>query len=419
LSIETIIDEIHARRIFDSRGFDTIEVEVYTYGGFGSAGAPAGKSTGKFEVVSYPDGGVSKAVKLVSKLVSPKLIGMNTDEQEAIDGLLCKIDGSPNLSKIGGNTSIAISLAVAEAAASSHEIPLFQHLGGVAVTELPHPLGNVLGGGKHAGGKAPDIQEFLAIPVKADSFTQAAESNILVHRSVRERIEAVDGSFTGGKGDEGAWAPNLGNEEALEIVCASCEEVSSELGVEVRAALDVASSSLWDAKTGKYIYARDGVSRDQGEQIEYIRGLVEKYSLAFVEDPLHEEDFEGFAELCRGVKNCLVCGDDLFTTNIERLSRGIRLGSANSIIIKPNQIGTLTGALRAVKLAKSVGYVPVLSHRSGETVDVHPAHIAVGFGCPIIKVGVIGGERLAKINELIRIEETLGSAAKLAELKVK
>jgi len=416
--METIIDEIHARSIFDSRGLDTIEVEVSTYGGFGSAGAPAGKSTGKFEVVSYPKGGVSEAVELVSQLVTPKLTGMSADEQEAIDQLLHEIDGTPNFSKIGGNTSYAISLAVAEAAASSHGIPLFQHLGGIAATELPHPLGNVLGGGKHAGGRAPDIQEFLVIPVKADSFSQAARSNVLVHRAVRERIEKVDGTFTGGKGDEGAWAPNLGNDEALEIVCSSCEAVSNELGVEVRAALDVASSSLWNAKTEKYVYARDRVERDQGEQIEYIRELIEKYGLVYVEDPLHEDDFEGFAELHSRVKGCLICGDDLFTTNIERLSKGIRLGAANSIIIKPNQIGTLTDALKAVKLAKSVGYVPVLSHRSGETVDTHPAHLAVGFGCPIIKTGVIGGERVAKIDELIRIEEMLGSTASLAELKI-
>ncbi len=413
-----MIDTIHARRIFNSRGMDTIEVDVSTYGGFGSAGAPAGKSTGKFEVVSYPKGGVSKAIELVTKLVTPKLVGMDADGQEAIDRLLHEIDGTTNFSKIGGNTAYAVSLAVAEAAASSHGIPLFQHLGGVVSTYLPHPLGNVLGGGKHAGGKAPDIQEFLAIPVKADSFSQAAHSNILVHRAVRERIEKVDGGFTGGKGDEGAWAPNLGNDEALEIVCSCCEEVSNKLGVEVRAALDVASCSLWDARTEKYVYSRDGVKRDRGEQIEYIRELVEKYRLAYVEDPLDEEDFEGFAELLRGVENCLICGDDLFTTNIERLSKGIRLVSANSVIIKPNQIGTLTDALKAVILAKSVGYVPVLSHRSGETVDVHPAHLAVGFGCPIIKTGVIGGERIAKIDELLRIEETLGLTAKLAELKI-
>jgi len=416
--METIIDTIHARKVFNSRGMDTIEVDVSTYGGFGSVGAPAGKSTGKFEVVSYPKGGVSKAIELVAKLVTPKLIGLNADEQEAIDQLLHEIDGTSDFSKIGGNTAYALSLAVAEAAASSHGIPLFQHLGGVIATDLPHPLGNVLGGGKHAGGRAPDIQEFLAIPVKANSFREAAQSNMLVHRAVRKRIEKVDDSFAGGKGDEGAWAPNLGNDEALEIVYSSCEDVSDELGVEVRAALDVASCSLWDARTEKYLYARDGVERDQGEQIEYIRELIEKYRLVYVEDPLDEDDFEGFAELLQGVKDCLICGDDLFTTNIERLSKGLRLGSANSIIIKPNQIGTLTDAFKAVKLAKSAGYVSVLSHRSGETVDVHPAHLAVGFGCPIIKTGVIGGERIAKIDELLRIDETLGSSARLAELNI-
>jgi len=416
--METVIDEISARKIFDSRGGETIEVDVWTYSGFGRAAAPAGKSKGKFEVASYPEGGVLKAVELVSDLIAPRLVDMYADEQEVIDRLLHEIDGTPDFSNIGGNTSYAVSLAVAEAAAYSHGVDLFQHLGGISATELPHPLGNVLGGGKHAGGMAPDIQEFLSLPIRADSFLQAAQSNILVHRGVRDRIEKLDSTFTGGKGDEGAWAPNLSNDEALEIVFSSCEAVSDELGVEVRPGLDVAAASLWDSDSQKYVYVRDDMERDQGEQIEYIRSLIEKYGLVYVEDPLDEEDFEGFAELRREVRDCLICGDDLFTTNIERLSKGIGLGSANSIIIKPNQIGTLTDALDAVKLAKSVGYIPVLSHRSGETVDTHPAHLAVGFSCPIIKTGVIGGERIAKIDELIRIEETLGSAAKLAELEI-
>ncbi|MBS7643342.1 phosphopyruvate hydratase [Candidatus Bathyarchaeota archaeon] len=414
----TVIEDVRGRIIFDSRGSETLEVDVITMGGFGRAAAPAGKSVGRFEVASYPARGINHAVRQVEEVIAPELIGMNADEQEIIDNLLHEIDGTANFSNIGGNTAYAVSLAVAEAAASSRGIPLFQHLAGVTANEFPHPLGNVLCGGKHAGRRAPDIQEFLVLPINIKSFVEAVEANIKVHSEVRRLIEKVDLSFTGGKGDEGGWAPNLDNEKALELVVKACETISDETGVEVRPALDFASSTIWDAKKERYVYSRDGIERDQGQQIDYVKYLIQKYRLSYVEDPLHEEDYVGFTQLTKEVKKCLICGDDLFTTNKERLERGIKAGAGNAIIIKPNQIGTLTDAYATVKLAKNAGYIPVLSHRSGETVGAHLSHLAIAFGCPIIKTGVVGGERLAKLNELIRIEETLGSRAKVARLEV-
>lgn len=414
--MSTIIEDLTARMIMNSRGDKTIEVDVVTTEGFGRASAPAGASRGRAEAVPFPEGGVEEAVKKVKELVAPELIGLSADEQEEIDGLLHELDGTENFREIGGNTSYAVSLAVADAAADSYILPLFQYLGGSLATELPYPLGNVLGGGKHASGKASDIQEFLVLPVGAPSFTQAAEANVLVHHKLRSILEKVDESFTGGRGDEGGWAPNVTNDEALESVAEACEEVSNELGFEIRPALDVAASSLWKEKKDYYAYVREDVKRDSGEQLEYMLNLIEKYELAYVEDPFHEEDYDSFTELTKRVRNCLICGDDLFVTKVQRLSQGIEKSAGNAIIIKVNQVGTLTDAWRTTDAARKSAYVPVMSHRSGETTAFHIAHLAVGFHCPVIKTGVMGGERIAKINELIRIEEILGNKAKMSEL---
>lgn len=412
--MSSVIEDVMARKIFNSRGDETLEIDVVTVAGFGRASAPAGASKGKAEVVSYPEGGVDEAINKVEELIVPELIGMDAEEQEEIDILLHEIDGTKDFSNIGGNTGFAVSLATAEAAATSYGVPLFQHLAGYLANELPYPLGNVLGGGKHALGKAPDIQEYLVIPLKAPTFLDAAKANVLVHQKVGYSLKKVDKSFTGGRSDEGAWAPNMKSEEALEIVVKACEEVSRELGVECRAGLDVAASTLWEQKEKCYVYVRDGIKRDSGEQLDFVLNLVEKYKLAYVEDPFHEEDYESFAELTKKVKECLICGDDLFVTNRERLIRGIKICAANAIIIKTNQVGTLTDAWETTKVAKKARYIPVMSHRSGETNDTHLAHLAVAFRCPIIKAGVLPGERVAKINELIRIEETLGNRAKMS-----
>ncbi|MFQ6063866.1 MAG: phosphopyruvate hydratase [Candidatus Bathyarchaeia archaeon] len=416
--MSTVIEDVTARRNFNSRGEETLEVDVTTVAGFGRASAPTGASKGKAEVVAYPEGEVEQAIIKVKDLIAPELIGRNADEQEEIDLLLHELDGTPNFSNIGGNTAYAISLATAEAAATSYGMPLFEYLAGYLANELPHPLGNVLGGGKHAHRNAPDIQEFLVLPLQANSFHEAAKANTAVHKKAGSLLQKADKSFTGGRGDEGAWAPNLKSEEALEIMLEACEAVSKESGVECRVGLDIAASSLWRAKEKYYVYDRDGVRRDSGEQLDFVLHLVEDYNLVYIEDPFHEEDFEGFVELTNKTRKCLVCGDDLFVTNMKRLKKGTKMGAGNAVIIKTNQVGTLTDAWQTTQLAQKAQYTTIMSHRSGETTDPHIAHLAVAFRCPIIKTGVIGGTRISKINELIRIEETLSDRAEMAAVKL-
>lgn len=416
--MSAIIEDITARKVYNSRGSATIEVDVTTINGFGSASAPSGASTGKAEAVPFPEGGVEEAIRKVEELIAPEIIGLYADEQEEIDTLLHELDETEDFRNIGGNTAYAVSMAVADAAADSYDLPLFQYLGGSLASDLPYPLGNVVGGGKHAFGKATDIQEFLVLSVGAPSFSVAVGANVAIHRRLKTLLRDVDPTFTGGKGDEGAWAPNVSNVEALEAVSAACKDVSEEVGFDCRPGLDVAASSLWDNEERRYVYTRDGVHRDGGEQVEYVLDLIEKYRLVYVEDPVHEDDFQGFKELTSKSRGCLICGDDLFVTNVKRLEKGIELGAGNSIIIKMNQIGTLTDTWAATRLAKENGYVPVVSHRSGETAASHIAHLAVAFGAPIIKTGVVGGERIAKLNELIRIEEILGERARMPKLRM-
>jgi enolase len=406
--VDSIIEDIRVRKILDSRGNPTVEVDVITWNGFGRAAAPSGASTGAREVTAFPEGGVDKIIGEVEDIISSELIGMDAEDLKEIDLVLKEIDGTENLSAIGGNTSVAVSMATAKAAASSYNMPLYRFLGGNLPSEIPFPLGNMINGGAHAGKNAPDIQEFLVIPVGAENITEAVFTNVNVHKKIRELIQAKDSSFTGGKGDEGGWAPNLKNEEALEIQVKACETVSNETGVEVKPALDLAASEMWDGENQEYLYEQEGVKRSTGEQIDFVVDIIRTYGFFFVEDPLREGDFDGFAELTRKAgKDCLICGDDIFVTNAEILQEGIDAGAANAIIIKPNQIGTLTDTYQTIELSRNNKYVPVVSHRSGETIDETIAHLAVAFSCPIIKTGAVGGERIAKLNELIRIEEEL------------
>lgn len=415
--MSTVIEDLIVRKVFNSRGEETIEADVITTSGFGRVAAPAGKSRGKTEVVYYPQGGVDQAIKKVEELVAPEVVGLNADYQEEIDKTLHEIDGSKDFKVIGGNTAFAISLANAEAAANSYGSLLFQYLGGHVAHELPYPLGNAISGGQHTQGKSPDIQEFLVLPFGAESFLEAATANIQVHRKIGEALKKKDKLFSGGKSDEGAWVANIGDLEAFDILANACEGVSNELGFECGLGIDVAASSLWNGKGKSYVYERERKKRNSGEQLDFILELIEKYRLVYVEDAFHEEDFKSFAELTKKAKDCLICGDDLFTTNNERLSRGIKMQAANAVIIKVNQIGTLTDASETVELARRNGYVPVMSHRSGDSCDWHIAHLAVAFKCPVIKTGIVEGARIAKINELIRIEEFLGDRARMADLQ--
>ncbi|MEW6010439.1 MAG: phosphopyruvate hydratase [Euryarchaeota archaeon] len=408
--MDSVIEDVRVRKILDSRGNPTLEVDVITWNGFGRAAAPSGASTGSREVVAFPEGGVDKIIGEVEDVISSELIGMDAEDLQDIDLVLKEIDGTENLSAIGGNTTVAVSMAVAKAAAASYNMPLYKFLGGSMRTEIPYPLGNMINGGAHAGKHAPDIQEFLVVPVGASNITEAVFANSNVHKKIKEFIQLKDKTFTGGKGDEGGWAPNLSNYDALEIQSKACEEVGDEMGIEIRPSLDMAASEMWNSSQEKYLYSQENIARDTAEQIEFVKEIIENYNMFYVEDPLHEGDFQGFSELTSKIGHkCLICGDDIFVTNKEILQEGIDAKAGNSIIIKPNQIGTLTDTYETVKLARENQYVPVVSHRSGETTDETIAHLAVAFSAPLIKTGALGGERIAKLNELIRIEEEVAN----------
>ena len=410
--MDSVIEDVQVRKILDSRGNPTIEVDVLTWNGFGRAAAPSGASTGSREVVSFPEGGVDLVVREMEEFIASELIGMDAEDITTIDEVLREIDGTDNLSAIGGNTTVAVSMAVAKAAAKSYNMPLYKYIGGNLVNELPFPLGNMMNGGAHAGINAPDIQEFLVVPIGATNVVEGIFANAAVHKRLKELIQTKDSNFTGGKGDEGGWVPNITNDSALEIQAKSCEEVGDELGIEIRPSLDMAASELWNASEQKYVYAQDGVKRDTGDQIDFVKDIIDTYKMFYVEDPFDESDFDGFSQLTSKVGDkCLICGDDLFVTNKELLAKGIEKKAANAIIIKPNQIGSLSETYATVKLAKENDIVPVVSHRSGETTDETIAHLAVGFQAPMIKTGAIGGERIAKLNELIRIEEEMSNPA--------
>jgi enolase len=417
--VSSIIEDLIARKVFNNRGDETIEIDVITAGGFGRAGAPAGKSKGKAEVMYYPQGGVEAAVKKVDDLIAPELAGLNADFQQEIDSTLHEIDGTADFKNIGGNTAFAISLANAEAAANSHGLLLFQFLGGNAANTMPFPLGNCISGGAHARGKAPSIQEYLALPHGAESFLEAQTANVAIHKKIADSLKKKSTTFSGGKSDEGAWIANIATDDAFEVIAKACEEVGNEMDFECGFGIDVAASNFWKPKEEKYLYENEGIKRDTAEQLEYMISLIEKYHLSYVEDPFHEDDFDSFAELTKKTKNCLICGDDLFTTNTERLNNGIKINAGNAIIIKVNQIGTLTDAAETIETAQRNGYVPVVSHRSGDTCDWHIAHLAVAYKCPVIKTGVVEGSRIAKLNELIRIEHFLANRAKMADLNIR
>lgn len=413
------IKKATVRKIFNARGEETLEVDIATETGSGRAAAPAGASKGKAEVVYYPEGGVDGAIEKFRRLIAPKLVNMDAGQQGHVDRLLHEIDGTENFGNIGGETAYAVSLAVVKAASDSFDIPLFQHLAGYFACEMPYPLGVVMSGGEHGKGKTPDIQEFLVLPVKATSFLDAARANILFHKRIGALLAKKKADFVGGRDDEGAWLANVSSEEAFNIISTACEEVCEQMGFECRFGIDMASSALWDSKENCYVYIREKKKRNTEEQYEYVMGLIDKYNLIYVEDPFHEEDFESFAKLTKEVGDrVLVCGDDLFVTNRKRLERGIKAGAANSVIIKVNQVGTVTDAWDTVMMARDARYVRVVSHRSGDTNDTHIAHLAMAFRAPIIKTGIVEGSRIAKINALIRIEETIGDRARMIKLPI-
>ncbi|WP_458187358.1 phosphopyruvate hydratase [Haladaptatus sp. NG-WS-4] len=397
----TLIERVRLRQVLDSRGNATVEADVQTKsGGFGRAAAPSGASTGEYEAIELEPG---EAIAAAREHAVPRLEGtVYVGDQRDVDRTLRVADGTENFSEIGANSAVAISMAAAKAAADVLGAPLYQHLGGAFRGDnFPIPLGNVIGGGEHAA-DATAIQEFLAAPVGAPSVQDAVFANAAVHQEAADVL--ADRDVPSAKGDEGAWAPAIDDAEAFEVMDEAVSTVSDEFGFDIRFGLDMAGAELYE--DGEYHY-RDR-TRSTAEQIDYVADLVNEYDLVYVEDPLDENDYDGFAELTDRVgEQTLVCGDDLFVTNVDRLADGIEQGAGNSILIKPNQIGTLSDAFDAIELAVENGYDPVISHRSGETEDTTIAHLAVATDAPFIKTGTVGGERTAKLNELIRIEQNV------------
>jgi enolase len=394
----TTIEVIELRTILDSRGNMTVEADIHTPGGFGRSAAPSGASTGTLEAKVKPP---REAVEYAVQNVIPALIGLDACDQQGFDEQLRDIDGTSNFAEIGANIAVALSLANAKAASSSMGVALFRYLGGAFVDEMPLPLGNVIGGGAHAA-NATEIQEFLVVPGDATDTEEAVLANAAVHRNIKELLSKHGKSC--GKGDEGAWAPQIDDALAFELIAEATGIVADEMNISVDMGIDVAASQMWNGEGYTY---REKV-RTTEDQIAYIAELVDSYDLVYVEDPLHEDNFDGFAELTSQVGDrCLVCGDDIFVTQVDRIHQGIEMNAANCVLIKPNQVGTLTDTFDAVRLSHTRGLDTVMSHRSGETTDTTIAHLATAFSCVFLKCGIVGGERIAKLNELIRIEEQL------------
>lgn len=417
--MSTIID-IYGREILDSRGNPTVEVEVWTEGGgYGRAAVPSGASTGAFEAVELRDSdsrylgkGVEKAVENINEIIAEEVIGMDVLDQVGIDELMIAIDGTDNKSKLGANAILGVSMAVARAGANLLDLPLYQYLGGVNSKTLPVPMMNILNGGEHADNNV-DIQEFMVMPVGAESFKEGLRMGAEVFHSLKSVLKGKGLSTS--VGDEGGFAPNLGsNEEALSTIVEAIEKAGYTPGKDVLLALDVAATEIYNKETKKYVLAGEGKELTQDEMIDFYSNLVDKYPIVSIEDGLDEEDWESWKKLTEklGDKVQLV-GDDLFVTNTERLERGIKSNTANSILIKLNQIGTITETLDAIEMAKRAGYTAVISHRSGETEDSTIADLAVATNAGQIKTGAPSrSDRVAKYNQLLRIEDELGYTSK-------
>ena len=413
-----VITDVYAREIMDSRGNPTVEVEVYLEDGtIGRAAVPSGASTGQFEAVELRDGesprylgkGVLQAVANVNDIIGPAILGFDASEQVAIDRIMIELDGTPNKAKLGANAILGVSMAVARAAAESYDLPLFQYLGGTNAKELPVPMMNILNGGAHADNNV-DIQEFMIMPIGATSFMEALRYCAEVYHTLKGVLKAK--GLATGVGDEGGFAPNLGsNEEALQVITEAIEKAGLVVGKDIVFAIDAASSEFY--KDGKYHLAGEGKVKTAAEMVEYYAELCEKYPIYSIEDGLAEEDWEGWRLLTdRLGKTVQLVGDDLFVTNTKRLSRGIKEDTANAILIKVNQIGTLTETFDAIEMAKRAGYTAVISHRSGETEDSTIADIAVAVNAGQIKTGAPArSERVAKYNQLLRIEDMLAETA--------
>jgi len=416
----TLIEDIHAREILDSRGNPTIEVDVLLECGvMGRAAVPSGASTGEHEAVELRDGdkgrylgkGVRKAVSNVNDVIAPELLDMDALDQAALDRVMIELDGTPNKAKLGANAILGVSLAAARAAANAVELPLYSYIGGVNARTLPVPMMNILNGGAHADNSV-DLQEFMVMPVGAKTFSDALRMGTEVFHSLKKVLSSR--GYATSVGDEGGFAPNLkSNVEAIEVILEAIEKAGYKAGTDAMIALDPAASEFY--KDGKYIFKKsDGSKKSSEEMVAFYADWVRQYPIISIEDGLSEDDWNGWNILTKELGNKVqLVGDDLFVTNTERLSRGIKERIGNSILIKVNQIGTLTETLEAIEMAKKAGYTAVISHRSGETEDTTIADIAVATNAGQIKTGSASRtDRIAKYNQLLRIEEELGGMAK-------
>ena len=417
----SIIIDIHARQIFDSRGNPTVEVDVVTENGFvGRAAVPSGASTGEHEAVELRDGGdaymgkgVSKAIQNVNGVIAQTLLGVSVFEQTQIDRIMIDLDGTPNKSKLGANAILGVSLAAAKAAANELGLPLYRYIGGVSANTLPVPMMNIINGGSHSDAPIA-FQEFMVMPVKATSFSQAMRMGSEIFHNLKKVLH--DRNLSTAVGDEGGFAPTLdGTEDALDTIKIAVENAGYSFGDQIMVALDCAAAEFF--VDGKYDYKKfegdTGVIRTSKEQADYLAHLAENYPIISIEDGMDENDWEGWKYLTQKIGHKVqLVGDDLFVTNVERLSRGIKEDTANSILIKVNQIGTLTETIAAVNMAHNAGYTSVMSHRSGETEDYTIADLAVALNCGQIKTGSASrSDRMAKYNQLLRIEEQLDTVA--------
>ena len=415
----TTIDRIIAREILDSRGNPTVEADVFLSDGtMGRAAVPSGASTGEHEAIELRDGdpgrylskGVRQAVQNIEETIAPSLRGMDPTDQMAIDAALIELDGTPNKANLGANAILAVSMATARAAAASLGMPLYRYLGGPLTRVLPVPMMNIINGGAHATNTV-DFQEFMIVPIGAESFSDALRMGAEVFHSLKKVL--VKQKLATGVGDEGGFAPDLKNdEEAIKVILQAIEAAGYAAGKEIALALDCAASELH--KDGQYVFKKSGAGKKSVDgMVELYTRWIEEYPIVSIEDGLAEDDWEGWAKLTSAIGDrCQLVGDDLFVTNTERLARGIENGIGNAILIKVNQIGTLTETLEAIDMARAAGYLSVISHRSGETEDTFIADLAVGTGAGQIKTGSASRtDRVAKYNQLLRIEEELGGAA--------
>jgi enolase len=423
------ISEIFARQILDSRGNPTVEVDVLTdEGALGRAAVPSGASTGAHEAVEMRDGdkkkyigkGVLKAIKHANDTIAPALLGYDVADQTGIDQMMIELDGTPNKAKFGANAILAVSMAVAKAAAEEASLPLYRYIGGTNAKVLPIPMMNILNGGAHADNKI-DFQEFMVMPVGASTFSDGLRWGVEIFHALKSVLKKK--GFSTNVGDEGGFAPNIqSNEEAIEIVLTAIEAAGYKAGSQIMIAMDAANTELWDAKKKKYVFHKSSGKEISSDQlVKFWEKWVKEYPIASIEDGMAEDDWEGWANLTKAVgSKCQLVGDDLFVTNVTRLQQGIDKSIANGLLVKVNQIGTVTETINAVTLAQHNGYNTIMSHRSGETEDTTIADLAVALNCGQIKTGSASRtDRIAKYNQLIRIEEQLGDSAVYPKGKIR